>query len=337
MAKRMFETMIPPALTRSSSLAGVILPMLAYTIPAFGQSPIGPEMPAAPEPPPEAPKEKAQRLLREGFQHLDEGESATALGYFRDAYTAFPRANLLLNIGSTLRQLGKNAESAAVYRSYLLDPDAVPARKEQVERILREIALVIGKITIDVGSSDAHVLVDGQSISGGAVRSVEVDIGPHTVIALVKGKPKAVETVQVFAGRDTALVLHFEKEAPPQLVVVKEKLPPIQVAGIVLSAVGVVSLGFGTGFGIAAFNDAQSIKGYCSPNLAFCSPEAEKLVAGATFKARVSTGAFVVGGATGLLGAVFLVVGRGSKDAAPVRPVATITGQDVYMGVVGTW
>lgn len=334
----MTATTVSPAFMSISKIASVISVLLAFSPPAFGQGPPNPDPPTATtESAPETPKEKAQRLLREGFQHLDEGESAAALGYFREAYAAFPRANLLLNIGSTLRQLGKNAESAAVYRSYLQDPDAAPARKEQVERILREIALVVGKIRIDVGSADAAVLVDGQPISGGAVRSVEVDVGPHTVIATVKGKPKAVETVNVSAGRDTSLILNLEEAAPPQLIVVKERLPPMQVAGIVLSAVGVVSLGVGTGFGFASWKDAQDIQGYCSADFSFCSPKAEKLVDTATFKARISTGAFVVGGATGLLGAVFLIVGRRSNDSTAVRPVAMVNGRDMLVGVMGTW
>jgi hypothetical protein len=236
-----------------------------------------------------------------------------------------------------LRQLGRNAESAAVYRSYLQDPDAAPARKEQVEHILREISLVIGKIRIDVGSSDAAVLVDGQPISGDTVRSVEVDVGPHTVIATVKGKPKAVETVQVAAGRETSLILHLEEEAPPKLLVVKERLPPMQVAGIVLSVVGVVNLGVSTIFGFAALKDTQDIQGYCSPNRTVCSLDAEKLVDSAKFKARISTGAFVVGGTTGLLGVVFLAVGRRPNEPPSLRPVVMVTPQNMHLGVTGTW
>lgn len=313
--------------------------LLAFVVPgrARGQSPPDENASAIAEAPKETPKEKAQRLLQEGFQHLDEGESAAALGYFRDAYATFPRANLLLNIASALRQLGKNAESASVYRRYLTDPDASNARREQVERILREIALVVGMVRIAVGSADATVLLDGQSVSGGAVRLVEVDIGPHTVIAIIQGKPRAVETVHVFAGREASLVLRLEKEAPPRFVVVKEGLPPIQIAGFLLSALGVVGIGAGTGFGIAALKDTRDIQVYCSRDLTICTPEAEKLTESATFKARFSTGAFVVGGSAALLGTAFLVLGRRNNTRALPRPIAEVRMDGFQLGVMGTW
>ena len=290
--------------------------------------------PAAAE---EMPKDAAQRLLGEGFRLLDEGDMASALVRFRGAYAVFPRANLLLNIASTLRQVGKNAEAAAVYRRYLAEPGASVVRREQVARILQEIALVVGKVRVEVGAANVTLLIDGQSVVGGPLRSVEVDAGKHTIIATVMGRPRAIEIVEVAAGRELSLVLNMKEEAPPRLVVVKDGLPPRQVAGALLGALGLAAIGVGSGFGIAAIHDKQALKSYCTPAFTVCDPRAEKLADSATFKARASTGAFMVGGSAALVGAVLLVLGRRSEAPVKAEPVVALGSGSLWLGMGGAW
>jgi hypothetical protein len=323
---------------RYSSLALVVAALAASTRAWAESTNAGETIPAvAPGAPAEMPKDAAQRLLEEGFRLLDEGDMTSALVRFRGAYAAFPRANLLLNIASTLRQVGKNAESAAVYRRYLGEAGTSVARREQVERILLEIALVVGKVRVEVGAASVTLLIDGQPVVGGPVRSVEVDAGKHTIIATVMGRPRATEIVEVAAGRELSLVLNMKEEAPPRLVVVKDGLPPVQVAGALLGALGLAAIGVGSGFGIAAMSDKQALKNYCTPAFTACDPRAEKLADSATFKARASTGALMAGGSAALVGTVLLVLGKRVDRPVKAQPVVAVGSERLLLGIGGTW
>ena len=64
----------------------------------------------------------AQALMVEGVKRLQAKSYDQALANFLEAYAKFPSPKILLNIGSTLRDMGRSADAANTYQRYLSDP-----------------------------------------------------------------------------------------------------------------------------------------------------------------------------------------------------------------------
>src|SRR5262249_27229484 len=130
-----------------------------------------------------ADKLAAQKMLTKGNQLAGEGDYVGALDQFKAAYEKYPSPKILLNIGTTLRQLGRNVESAEVYERYLADPEADKARRKDVERILAEIEAVIGRLRIESEPPADEVRLDGKQLDGfKSGDSIRVEPGEHTVV-----------------------------------------------------------------------------------------------------------------------------------------------------------
>ena len=63
---------------------------------------------------------EARALFKEGNRLLDAGDYVGALDMFKGAYSRWPNVKILLNLGTALRQLGRNVEAAEHYEKYLL-------------------------------------------------------------------------------------------------------------------------------------------------------------------------------------------------------------------------
>src|SRR6188472_1581404 len=74
----------------------------------------------------------AKALVQTGVRLLDAKDYLGALATFKEAYSRYPSAKILLNIGTTLRLLGRDAEAANTYQRYLESKDADTARSIEV-------------------------------------------------------------------------------------------------------------------------------------------------------------------------------------------------------------
>ena len=184
-------------------------------------------------------KAEATRLLAEGNTLSNEGNYVEALEKFQIAYDVYPSPKLLLNIGTMLRQLGRNTEAAGVYERYLKDPGADPQQIEMLTRTLDEIDSLVGHLRITVSPIDAAVSLDGKPlevpITGTEIR---IEPGTHKIVAEKKGFPPALVTVSLARGEKR--VASLKVEAAP----VVEKSNPSTI-------VAIASLSFG-GFGFIA-------------------------------------------------------------------------------------
>ncbi|MBW2456846.1 MAG: hypothetical protein JRI68_20180 [Deltaproteobacteria bacterium] len=143
-------------------------------------------------------KDKAQELLTEGNRLAGEGDFGAALLKFRTAHELYPSPKLLLNIGTSLRYVGRNAEAAATYEEYLAHGDADPSREAELRRILEELEGLIGRLELTLGEPDVRVSLDGElirDVQDGMV--VRVDPGRHTVVAEKDGRQPTVRHVSV--------------------------------------------------------------------------------------------------------------------------------------------
>jgi tetratricopeptide (TPR) repeat protein len=117
-------------------------------------------------------------------------------------------------------------------------------------------------------------------------------------------------------------------------------------AGAILAGTGVVALGLGTGFGVAAMDDTRTVRDLCDGNL--CREQRGIDAAEtATDHARVSTIAFASGGALLALGAAFYFWPGGESRERPEQASASgweLAGAGVAptvdgwsLEVTGTW
>lgn len=158
-------------------------------------------------------KVDAKALVQSGVKLLKQKDYLGALAVFRDAYQRFPSVKLLLNIGTTLKLLGRNAEAANAYQQYLDAPDADPARRAEVNDVLATLDRVLGRLELGIsapevaGGEDASAASSLEvSINGGEwlplarAKLWRVDAGAYKVAARQAGFVDAEASGQIGAG-----------------------------------------------------------------------------------------------------------------------------------------
>ena len=171
---------------------------------------------------------QARSLFREGVALMNRGAFAEALDRFDRAYDLWANPKILLNIATTLRQLGRLAEAANAYQDYLNDKQADPSRtaevKKQVEEIdknvgVLEIVVAVPGATISVyaknpqrergrGKSLLKVVGDQSDTESGW--TVRVSPGEHLVSVAKEGYQSVTESVTLAAGERRTLRLTLE-------------------------------------------------------------------------------------------------------------------------------
>jgi len=163
----------------------------------------------APQPPPEANKGDAKELMQLGVKLLKSQDYLGALAVFKDAYKRFPSAKILLNIGTTLRLLDRNAEAVNAYQRYLDSADAdagrVPEVKEEIARLEKNLA----RLAITAPAEAEVQIGDGDWIPSSAAKLYRVVPGRYTLHARREGyKPyESMGDAAVGATVDVAVVL----------------------------------------------------------------------------------------------------------------------------------
>jgi hypothetical protein len=113
-----------------------------------------------------------------------------------------------------------------------------------------------------------------------------------------------------------------------------------RVGGIVAGTVGLVGLGLGAGFGVAALSDAATAREYCAGDVCR-SQRGLDAVDAATKNANIATASFVLGGGLVAVGAAMLWFEREPEPTRPevaqVRWSAHATGSELGMALSGRW
>src|SRR5574338_420875 len=124
----------------------------------------------------------AAALMTEGVRQLQALHYEQALANFLEAYAKFPSPKILLNIGSTLRDMGRLADAANTYQRYLADPATGPERIAEVKELLVKLDEDLTLLTIRVSPRGSEVSIDaGPFIPVGATLQTRVRAGIHLV------------------------------------------------------------------------------------------------------------------------------------------------------------
>ena len=118
--------------------SAVAQPAVSLTTAAPTTAPPAPIVETKVDPKTEA-KLKAQALVTEGIGLLQNLDYQGALDHFLAAYELFRTPKILLNIGSTLRDMGRLADAANTYQLYIEDPETNADRIAEVKRLLNDL------------------------------------------------------------------------------------------------------------------------------------------------------------------------------------------------------
>ncbi|HEY0253457.1 MAG TPA: hypothetical protein VGC41_18110, partial [Kofleriaceae bacterium] len=109
---------------------------------------------------PDDSKVDAQSLMASGVKLFEQKDYLGALAVFKTAYEKFQSVKILLNIGTTLKLLQRDADAANAYQRYLDSKDADPKRKPEIQKVVDKLDKTVGKLEITPTPSDAQVSID---------------------------------------------------------------------------------------------------------------------------------------------------------------------------------
>jgi hypothetical protein len=185
---------------------------------------------AAPKADPQAERE-AKTLFAEGNRLLAAGDAQGALGMYRSAYERFPNPKLLLNIGTALRQLGRNAEAADAYERYLRESGFDAKRAAEATKILGELEPLVGRVRIETTPPGATVAIDGKAVGVVAEpKVVRVEPGSHTFSAELRDHEPVNVAVKIARGEELPVRIALKALPPPPPPPPLEPVAPLPVA-----------------------------------------------------------------------------------------------------------
>jgi tetratricopeptide (TPR) repeat protein len=114
-------------------------------------------------------KDVAREAFRLGTLQYDLGDFKAALAAFKKAYLQYEDPAFLFNIAQCERQLGDKTEALRTYRVFL-NKAASAAQRAQVEKIVRELEIVIEQDTAVAARPPTETMAPGAT-RGGEVRS----------------------------------------------------------------------------------------------------------------------------------------------------------------------
>lgn len=219
----------------------------------------------------EATLERAETLAAQAFRAYQRGDHPAALTLYQEAYAAAPSADIAFNIARVYDTGLSDAGSALRhYREYLAAPDADPAR---IELALRRVAELTAP---NLAPALAPASRAGRAPPG----------SPPPSPSAPSSAPRLGASLQEPSS--------WRRE-PPARPAGAEPWTPLRVGAIVASSLGLVGLGLGAGFGVAALSDAGTARDYCTGNR--CSSQRGVDAAHAASKnADIATASFAVGG-----------------------------------------
>ena len=145
----------------------------------------------------------AQALMTEGVRQLRAGAYIQALANFLDAYDKLPSPKLLLNIASTLHDMGRFADAANTYNRYIADPDSGSEHVAEVKELLTKLDGQLTILVVRVFPRGSDVSIDGGPfISVGSSFVTRVRAGIH-LVRIRKGGASSEVSVNGFEASTT--------------------------------------------------------------------------------------------------------------------------------------
>ena len=195
-------------MTRFSLLALVVVTAAAHAQPA-----------PSPAPPPSGDRVDAKSLVQTGVRLLEVKDYLGALAIFKDAYARFPSAKILLNIGTTYKLLGRDADAANAYQRYLDSGDADAARRQEVGDVIADLDKKVGRVSITVTPADAEVQIGDEWLPAASVTLWRAAPGTFSIQVRKDGFEQAGQTTNITAGGEAVMSVALVATPEPVAIV----------------------------------------------------------------------------------------------------------------------
>lgn len=161
-------------------------------------------------------KAAAQALVTEGVAALKKQDYDTAVAKFLAAYARFPSPKILLNLGTTYKDMGRLADAANTYQKYLADPTVGTDRLAEVRKILDDLDRSLVLLSVTVSPAGASVSIDdGPAEVIGSSLVIRVAPGAHVIRARQSGYDDAEEKLDATAATRRSVSLTLVKTQVP--------------------------------------------------------------------------------------------------------------------------
>src|SRR5450432_522184 len=184
---------------------------------------------------------EAKAAAREHFQRgvaaYADLRFAEAADEFDAAYRISPAFKLLYNIGQVSVALGRSVEAVDAYDKYLKQgASAISAeRRAEVTAEIEKQQGRIGTVAIRTFPEAADVRLDGVLLGQTPLpRPVRVNVGKHTLEAIVAGYVTKTRDVDVPGKAQIAIEMTLEKVAQPQALPAPARPEPVVVSPTVV-------------------------------------------------------------------------------------------------------
>ncbi len=208
------------------------LALLLSSTSVFAQSP-----PASPA----VDVELAKAHFATGQLYYERGRYPDAAREFEEAYRLSNRPELLYNMGKSYDGIGDHARALVAYRRFLAAVTQSPDRQWVTDRV-RELAGLVGVITIKASVDGSQVTVDGAAVGSTPLGApLELNPGAHKLAVAHEGY--ATWRGDVVAAPGQAQTVSCEQVSLVKVIRVEvptEKKVPVYKRWYLWTAVGVV-------------------------------------------------------------------------------------------------
>jgi hypothetical protein len=279
----------------------------------------------------------AQALFEDGVKLMEEGNCKAAVPKLEESYRQDPAAGTQYKLAICYERTGQFASAWVAWKEVADALDSVgqkeKARKarEFAENLLPKLAYLRVTVAPETARVEGIVIKrDGVEIGRGAwATSIPVDPGDHRVVAEAPGKKPWHKSLTIRVGGEPVEVL---VPALEDTVVPDAGLSKQRVAAIVAGSIGVLGLGFGSGFGGAAIAQWEAVKSgdYCQRDKEGqlisnkCDPAGIGMGKTADTYATISNIGFVVGGAGVVAAGILWLTAKPSATATSARWIAPL-------------
>lgn len=237
-------------------------------------------------------KAAAEAKLTEGVELLKTRHFSEALARFEQAYALVPSPLIFYDFGLARLGLGDDARALESFDTFLAEaPDAPADKRHKAERYREDLRPHVAIVALEADVGTADLTVDG--LGGGRVsfpRRLYLAPGSHQVVAHAGGATQTT-TITCVAGETLTLAVHLPPATPsaagapagdgPSLAFAPPPAadPPRPAAAVEVlpappppssaswahpwalsaAAFGVVSIGVGVAFGLAAHSNGDAV------------------------------------------------------------------------------
>ena len=167
--------------------------------------------------------------MENGVKLFADHNYPAALVEFRAAYDARPNANPLVNIALCDKEMFRYPQAIQALKEALAKHGGamVPADKQAAEEAIKEMAAILGTVTLAVTPRGATVVVDGEELPPGAAdQPIKLGPGAHKIAARADGYKAEERSFTISSGLDEKIAIALVPVPPPPPGPVVEP-PPI--------------------------------------------------------------------------------------------------------------